>query len=155
MKKFFQNGFSLVEIMIVIAIMGIIVSVVSSQFSQMRKLQILKSTSDDIVSVLNKARSQTLASLNLKNYGVHFETNRIVIFTGTTYSSNDASNEIISISSPVTISNISLTSGATEFYFNRLTGTTSKTGTITISIPPGGSLSKIITISATGVVSIN
>ncbi|MEI8270282.1 MAG: hypothetical protein WCG45_02850, partial [bacterium] len=71
------------------------------------------------------------------------------------YNSNNASNEIINIPSPARISSITLTGGATEVYFNRLTGTASKTGTVVVSITSDANLTKTITISSTGVVSIN
>ena len=143
------------ELLIVLAIVGIIVAIAVSQFSKIRNAQILKSTTEDILSVLNKARSQTLASLNSLQYGVRFETNRVVIFNGTTYDSNNASNEVINISSIARISSIALTDGVTDIYFNRLNGTASNTGTIVVSISSDVSLSKIITISKTGGVSVN
>ncbi len=140
---------------VVVAVVGIIIAVAAPQLSRVKNLQILKSSSEDIVSVLNKARSETLASLNSLQYGVHFEQNRIIIFSGTTYAANDASNEIINISSPGTISTISLTGGATELYFNRLSGTASKTGSIVVSIGSNENLSKTITISSAGGASMN
>jgi prepilin-type N-terminal cleavage/methylation domain-containing protein len=155
MKNFYQKGISLMELLIVLAIVGIIVAIAVSQFSKIRNAQILKSTTEDILSVLNKARSQTLASLNSLQYGVRFETNRVVIFNGTTYDSNNASNEVINISSIARISSIALTDGVTDIYFNRLNGTASNTGTIVVSISSDVSLSKIITISKTGGVSVN
>jgi len=155
MKNFFQKGISFLEIIIVVAIIGILSAIVMPQFSKIKNAQIIKSASEDVLSVLNKARSQTLASLNSQQYGVHFETNRVIIFIGTVYDANSASNEIINISLPATISNISLTSGATEIYFNRLNGTPSKTGTITISIPSDSSYTKIVTVSGAGGASLN
>jgi len=149
------SGFTLLEAIIVIAIIGIIVAVAFPQLSKVKNVQILKSSSEDIISILNKARSQTLASLNSQHYGVRFEPNSIIIFTSDSYNAGDASNEIINISSPASISNISLSGGASEFYFNRLTGAPTRTGTITVSIATDASLTKTITISATGGVSMN
>ena len=155
MKNFYQKGLTFIEVAIVIAIIGIISAVTMPQLSKMRNLQILKSSSEDIMSVLNKARSQTIASLNSQQYGVHFETNKIVIFTGITYNQDSASNEITNISLPAKISSISLAGGAVNVYFNRLNGTANNTGTITTSISSDASLTKTITISATGGFSIN
>ena len=155
MKNFFNKGITIIEMLVVIAIIGIIVLIVSPQFSNLRNNQILKSTGEDILSVLNKARSQTLASLNSSEYGVHFQPNGMVLFKGNAYSSDAVNNEIIELSSPASISNVTLggVSGPTgNVYFNRLSGVPDKTGTIIIMV---SSLSKIVTISATGGFSID
>ena len=149
------SGFTFLEIIIVITIVSIILAVAIPQLSKVKNVQILKSSSEDIISVLNKARSETMASLNSQEYGVRFEINKIIIFTGTSYVPDAASNEIINISSPATISSISLTGGVSEVYFNRLTGTASNTGNIVVSIASNPNLTKTISISATGGVSIN
>lgn len=155
MKNFYQKGITLLEVIIVIAIVGILVAIVSPQFSKMKNSQIIKNASSDIVSSLNKAQSQTRASLDSFSYGVHFQSDKIIIFKGINFSANDANNQNINIISPATISNITLTNGATSIYFNRLTGLPSGTGMITVSISSDASLTKIITISATGLGSIN
>lgn len=143
------------EIIIVIAIIGILIAIVFSGLSETKNQQVLKSTVEDVVSMINKARSQTLASLNLNTYGVHFDSDKITLFSGTTYSANNSSNEVVNISVPASISNVSLTGGATDFYFNRLTGVPSKNGNITISISANNNLTKTITLSPTGGVSVN
>ena len=101
----------------------------------------LKSATSDIISSLNRARSQTLASLNSSSYGVHFQSDKGIIFN-----IDDLNNETIDIITPAIISNGTLTLPVTV-YFNRLSGTPSVTGTVTVS---NTSYSKIITISATG-----
>lgn len=150
-----NTGFTFIEVLITVAILGVLLIVVVPQFSKIKERQVLKNGAEEVVSSLDKARSQTLASLNSDVYGVRFESARVIIFKGTTYSSGAAGNEIIDIVSPATITNVTLggvssTSGA--MYFNRLTGSPSATGTITVATP---NLSKIITISATGTGSIN
>ena|SRR3989344_4988994 len=148
----FKKGFTLWETLIVIMIMGLLVAIILPSFKTMRNTGLLKATASDIFSALDKARSQTLSSIGSSEYGVHFESGKIVIFKGTTYSSSDINNEDILFVSPAYISSINLTSGASDLYFNRLSGSPSKTGTVTISV---SSLSKIITILATGAVSMD
>lgn len=152
MRNFNKKGISVIELLVLIAVLGIIFSIVIPQFSKMRENQVLKSGVQDILSSIDKARSQTLSSLSSSEYGVHFQSDKVIIFKGKIFSAVAGDNEIINIISPATISTITLTGGGADIYFNRLSGVPSTSGTVTISTT---SYSKIITISATGVASIN
>ncbi len=149
------RGITVIELLVVLAVLGIIIAVVIPQFSKTRENQVLKSGVQDVLSSINKARSQTLSSLNSSSYGVHFQSDEVIIFKGTSFSDNDPNNENISITSPASISNVILNLISAipgEIYFNRLSGSPSKTGTVTISTT---NYSKIITISATGAASVD
>jgi prepilin-type N-terminal cleavage/methylation domain-containing protein len=148
----FKKGVSVIEVIVSLAILVILLAVTLPSFNTMRKNQVLKAAASEIFSALDKARSQTLSSISSSEYGVHFETSKIVIFKGTTYSSSDATNEEVLLTTPATITSISLTGGASDLYFNRLSGSPNKSGTITIT---NSSTTKVITISATGAVSMN
>jgi len=148
----FKKGFSILEIIIVLAILILLMVLILPSFKTIRNNQIIKSTASDVFSALDKARSQSLSSIDSMEYGVHFQSDKIVVFKGTTYSAVDVNNEEVSITSPASISDISLTGGAVDVYFDRLSGAPNKTGTITISLD---SSSKVITISATGAASMN
>jgi len=152
MKNFYHKGITLVEVLIVIAIIGILAAIVFPQFSKIKKNQVLKNGVADTMSAINKARTQTLASLNSSEYGVHFQSDSVIIFKGKTFSSGATDNETIDIIPPATISVISLSGGVSGVYFNRLNSTPSATGTVTIT---NSTLTKIITISATGIASTN
>ncbi|MFA6520176.1 MAG: hypothetical protein WCT44_01060 [Candidatus Paceibacterota bacterium] len=155
MKNFYKKGITALEFLLVIAILGILFTIVIPQFSRIKENQVLKSTIGDVVSSLNKARTKTLASVSSSSYGVHLQSDKVIIFKGTVFSSGDSNNETINITSPATISNVTLagtSSSSGDVYFNRLSGAPNKTGTVTISTP---SFSKIITLSATGSASSN
>ena len=150
-----KQGIAVMELLVVIAVLGLIFFIVIPQFSRTRELQVLKSGAGDILSSLDKARSQTLASLNSSQYGVHFQSDKVIIFKGTIFSAENPDNETINIVAPANISDVTL-SGASgtsgDVYFNRLSGMPNQIGAITIST---FSFTKIITISATGAASIN
>lgn len=153
--QIFKKGITAVELLVVMAVIGMIVMIVLPQFSKVRENQVLKNAASDILSTVNKARSQTLASVNSSEYGVHFQADKIIIFKGKVFSPADPNNETINLLTPAAISNVTLggvsrISG--DVYFNRLLGAPSTTGTITVS---SSSLLKVITISATGVASVN
>src|SRR3989338_4195149 len=132
MKNFYQKGITIIELLIVIVVIGIMALIVLPQFSYIKENQVLKNGVSDILSSIDKARGQTLSSLNSSEYGVHFESDKVIIFKGTVFSAIAPDNENI--------------------YFNRLSGSPSVTGTVTLSTT---NYSKIITISATVVGSSN
>jgi Tfp pilus assembly protein FimT len=141
--------------LVVIAVLGLIIAVFIPQFTKSRELQVLKSGVGDSLSSIDKARSETLSSLNSSSYGVHFQSDKVIIFKGTIFSADDANNETINIITPASISNVTLggvSSTSGNIYFNRLSGMPSTTGTVTVSTT---SYSRIITISATGIASSN
>src|SRR3989344_9234934 len=108
MKNFYKRGITAIEILVVIAVLGIIFAIALPQFSKMRENQVVKTAVSDTLSSINKARSQTLSSLNSSSYGVHFQSDRVIIFTGQSYSEGAAGNETINIVTPATISNVTL-----------------------------------------------
>lgn len=150
MRTFLKKGITMIEVMVAVVILIVLLAVTTTQFSSLRQNQALQASTTEVVSVLKKASSQTLASIDSSQYGVHFGTDTVIIFKGTTYPSD--SDETITLTNPAYISNISLSGGGSDVYFNRLTGVPNKTGTITISITNS---SKTITIGATGIISVN
>ncbi len=155
MKNKKQKGINIIEITIVLAILGIILAVVVPGFSNIKKTQVLKNASQQILLNLKKAQAQTLASLDLSEYGVFFEEDRIVLFKGTSYSSNDLNNQEFELTSPAIISNISLDDNNSEIYFNKQNGNPNTFGIIEVAISSDLSLNKTISISNTGAINLN
>ena len=150
--KNFQKGINLIEVLIVIAIISVLVVVIIPKLNIFRTLQSLQNSTTDVFSVINTARTNTMSSLDSKQYGVHFANNQVIIFEGTTYSAGAGSNVITNISAPSSISTISLTGGVTDVYFSRIYGAPNVNGTIILS---ADSYTKTITISPTGHISVN
>ena len=149
----YKRGITALEILIVLAVLAGMFAIVIPQFSKMKENQVLKNAVGDILSSLDKARSETLASVNSSSYGVHFQSDGVIIFKGVDFSTRDTSkDEMINIILPANISNIALGTGISDVYFARLTGTPSHIGTIMVSTT---SYSKTITISASGIASVN
>jgi Tfp pilus assembly protein FimT len=150
MKYFYQKGLTVTEILVVVAGIILLVVVVTPSFLKIRENQTMSSAVADVLSAIDKARGNSLASFSSSEYGVHFQSDKVIIFKGKIFSANDVNNESIDITSPASISNVTLggVSGSTgDVYFNRIYGIPSTTGTVTIST---SSYSKIITISQTG-----
>ncbi len=155
--KFYNKGNTFLEVIIVIGIIVAISFVVLPSLSNFRDQQSLKNTTEDIVSILNLARANTLSSLNSNYYSVHLESDKVTYFVGGTYTSGLSTNKVINFDTNVTLpsANINLNASSTDVTFDRLTGNTSDYGTITIQLTKDSSKQKVITVSKTGLVSSN
>lgn len=150
-----KNGFSLIEVLIVIGIIVVLSSLVISPFSSFRDQQVLRGSVEDVLSTIAKARTATLAGLDDSAYGVHFQSDSLVIFPGSTYQAGAVGNEVVSLNPLTNISAINLTGGATDITFQRLSGVTAVSGTITVSLVSSSTQNRIITIQPTGTATSN
>jgi prepilin-type N-terminal cleavage/methylation domain-containing protein len=149
-----KRGFSLIELLIVLAIMGILTGIVLSTFQVYKKSQALDKDVETIVETLRQARSQTLSSQNASKYGVHITSTAITLFVGSTYSAGSASNQDFSLQVSDAVLSINLVGGGSDVVFNRLTGDTSQSGSVVIS-SASISRTKTVTIYSTGLVTVN
>lgn len=149
-----HRGFTLIELIIAISIITIIAGIFISPFSKFRNDQLLKAGAENIASVITKARSATLASINDSSFGVHFSSDSVILFSGETYDSGNSLNEIITLNEAVTVDGINLTGGVDDVYFERLTGKASATGTISVSLTNDNTKTKTITITSLGAVKV-
>lgn len=153
-----NKGITFLEVMIAMAILVLIITVVTPSLSSFRNQQSLKNTTDDIVSLLNQARMQTLSSQNSTYYSVHFESGRAVLFTGGTFTEPNGTNKQITFDGRVLIpasGGINLFGGGTNISFTRLTGDTNQYGTIIIRLVSDATKQKTITINKLGIASTN
>lgn len=152
----YNKGFTFIELVIIVAMIGILVAIIIPTLSKFKDQQSLKNTTDDVVSLLNQARSDTLGSLGSTNYSVYFESNKATYFVGSTYSSSATTNKVVNFSDvadvPV-VDGLSLAGGGNIVTFNRLTGDTANYGTIKIQLVSDSSVFRTITVSKTGFVS--
>ena len=149
-----KKGFSLIEIVIVIAIFVVLFALTLTAFSRFNSNQALNRSVSEVTSVLNEARALTLASFDNTVYGVHLLSDSTTLFKGQTFSPSDPDNKITTISSKVSISNIVLSGGGNDIIFQRLTGKTDQDGTMTLSLVSDSSKSKTITVEVSGIIEI-
>jgi len=138
------------ELIIAISIMTILTVIAVGSFSQSVGPKALESQTAIVLSLIEQARNTTLSAKNASVYGVHFETSKAVLFAGATYSSTSVSNIVEPMHPKVQISNIALLGGGNDIVFNRLTGETAQSGTITLSLVASSTQAKTITVFGTG-----
>ena len=146
-----RRGFTLVEILASLAIVGIIAAISVSSFLNFNRKEALELETGKMLSLLAEARALTLSGKDGAVFGVHFETGKAVLFKGATYSAGSAGNRELRIHDEVRLSAITLAGGATDVVFKKLTGATAQSGTLTLVSNRDATDTRTITITATGV----
>lgn len=116
-----SRGFTLIEILVVVAIIGIIVSLAATADLNTLKGDTFRAEESTIVSMLTLARSRAMNNMFETSHGVCYVAPNYVIFQGSTCDSAASTSEL-------TPANISIASNGSTifpaFVFNRLTGNT-------------------------------
>jgi prepilin-type N-terminal cleavage/methylation domain-containing protein len=147
----YKKGFTLIEALIVIAILGVMVSVSVVAFKTFKTSQGLDKDTELVIETLQQARTQTLSSQNASQYGVHFASSTVTLFTGNSYSAVASTNLVYPFYSADTVLSTSLAGGGADVVFARLTGETTQNGTITIA-SSATTTYRTVTIYKTGLV---
>ncbi len=135
------RGFTLVEVMVVVAIVAVLAFLAAAlSASSYTKTQLSVET-DDLILVLRRAQSRTVAGYQDGTWGIHLTGTGYTLFKGTTYAGRDTAYDEAH-TYPPTITG----TGLTDVIFDFRTGKTSNTGTITLTLSVDGT---------TGTVSVN
>ena len=149
-----QKGFSLIEMIAVIAIGAVLVAAVVVSFSSFRNSKIVDISADQILSVINEARVKAVSSEDYSRFGVRLEANRTVLFKGDVFTEPSSFNIETPLSPLVEISNISLNGGGADIVFQKLTGKTSNYGSLRVRLKSDNNKYKTISVKSTGIANI-
>jgi prepilin-type N-terminal cleavage/methylation domain-containing protein len=124
-KNFNNRGFTLIEILVVMALIAIVFGFSSVVGFDSYRKNSLKAERDTLISALQKARSQAINNVNDIKHGFYFDGTNYILFNGPSYASrNVAQDLIVEKNSAITVS------GTAEIIFDQLTGNASPTGDI-------------------------
>ena len=154
-----KKGFTLIEILVIIGIMVILVALAIPSYRFFQKESDLNNSAEEIINTLRLAQNKTLASEEASKYGVYFDAvstpNQYTLFKGENYASRDSSfDEIHKLSSFLEIYEISLAGGGSEVVFDRISGTTSQFGSMSIGLKDNPAKTKTIYIASSGQVEL-
>ena len=148
-----QRGFTIIEILISVSILLLLIGIIVPSFSSFRRMVVVRTAVENTSALLERARIETTASYGASQYGVHFESDRVVYFKGGTYSASDPDNETYELDQTLSISTIDLNGGGDDVVFSRLTGATDAYGTLTFMTTDNASTT--INIYQSGTIDIN
>ncbi|HBK34535.1 MAG: hypothetical protein UU08_C0006G0018 [Candidatus Uhrbacteria bacterium GW2011_GWE2_40_58] len=144
---FSQNGFTLVELLVVITIVGIITFLGIRAFSNTIPKSSLELDADRVVELIHRAQARTLSGDFNDVWGVYLTATNSTLFKGTTFVGRDpAFDETYGFSETVSAS------GLSEIVFEIRTGETLNTGTITLTSTESGESIHLV-VNTTGRVS--
>lgn len=156
MKDKFVRGFTALEILIVIAILGILMSVILPSFMNFRRSSLLNTDTMNLITLINRARLLSVSSKDDDKYGIHLEASKAVLFKGGSYDVASSTNEVHIFSTGLTLSNIEISGGGSEVLFEKVTGaTTNGVNATTTLLVTGTTSSTTVLILPTGVATIN
>lgn len=112
----------MIEIIVVVALFAIVAGFGLFVSMDSYRSYNFRSERNLVISLLQKARTESMANINQTPHGVHVDANQYVLFQGSPYSSSNPSNQVFPASSIVSHS------GMTEVTFDQLSGNASVTG---------------------------
>lgn len=137
-----MRGFSLVEIIAVVGILSLLIGLSVAGYRTFEKNVTLETVSQQIVIVLDDARSRTVGSEGDSQYGVRFQNN--------TYTLLASPNEVHTLPEDVEFGSITLEGVGSDVMFNRISGTTDQPGAVVVRFVDRPETAQTITISAQG-----
>jgi len=151
-KKDANRGFSLLEILLVIALMAAIMALSAPFLASSFSKNELAAASDQLVDALAEARSAAMNGRSGGKYGVHFETDRFVYFEGETYLVSDLNNAEHLLSGLVSATAIDISGGGSDIHFRSASGSAIETGTVQLTDSAG--LIKTVTVNEAGLIDV-
>ncbi len=150
-----HKGFTILEMIIAIGLIGIAVAIVSLSFSKINSNKALEASASLSASVITEARSKTLAGENAAQHGVYVGDDGLVSFRGATYNPLDMTNSSTTLNSLIGIRNINLAGGGRSIVFQKLTGVTTQSGSFEVYLKSDPTQFKLVSINQLGIVDEN
>ena len=147
-------GYSVVELLIVVGIIFLLAAASFVAFYSLNQRKSLDTSAEELRAELDNARALTLDSKNADQWGIHVASTSVTLFEGSSYNAAASSNVVSSLASSVQVSGISLQGGGSDIVFDRLTGATSKYGSVVLSLVSSSTISRTIKVYATGIADI-
>lgn len=139
-----MNGFTLVEMLVVIAILAIVMGASAPLYQSLNNGSQLDAASNILVQDLYQAQSYARNHADDTSWGVAVNGQIITLFSGTTYATRNAAKDVI-----YTVPSAISMGGLNQIVFSKLYGLPTTTGSFTFN---GGGKTATVTVNGKGMV---
>jgi type II secretory pathway pseudopilin PulG len=143
-------GFTLLETLISVVIVMLLAAAGFAVFYSFKKNSELSVWSNNLLEVTNIAKQRTMQSEGASSYGIHFNEDSFVMFSGLSFDAASASNQIYILPETLEIADISLVSATPDVVFSRITGRVENYGTVVIRQKSDNTLNMVVHIDPSG-----
>lgn len=143
-----KKGFSIIELLIVLGIIVLVSIVIFPAISKFKDTQTLKTSVEDVSSLIAKARVQTISGNEGRAFGVTIDASTKTFTLYTLSGGTKITRETTTLPSQITVSTTT-----TDIQFEKVTGEAVSSGTITLTNQSG--LIRTITVSGIGTITAN
>lgn len=134
--RFLKNtqGLSLAEVIVSVGILLVITRISTGVFGDLKRGQVLKTETERVISVIETAHSNALTGKDQSPYGVYIQSDRLVLFEGSTYVPNSTNNKEVVLLDGAIIASSTLNNASSTIIFAKLTGETTNNGLIELRV---------------------
>lgn len=148
MLKMDNRGFTLIEMMLSVAIIGMLAGLALPVYQSFQQRNGLDFTAQSIADSLRRAQLYSRGSKNDSVWGVRIGMTTVTLFKGTSFASRDTSLDEVTSFSTLSL----VVSGLNEVTFAKLSATPSTTGTTTLTATTTND-TRAVTLNSEGMVS--
>lgn len=145
-----NRGLTFLELTISVGILALLLVIIIPSFMDFRRNSILNTETQNVITLVNKARMSSMSSKEDAQYGIHFESGKVVLFQGDTYVDGAGTNEELVLNTALTLSLIEVYGGGEDVVFQKVTGATNQNATTTLLVV-GSTASTTIVVFPSGV----
>ena len=143
--RIYQRGFTLIELILIVALMGILGALSSPFLSRFIAQNYLEDTTNKFVRTLRKAQNYSLSGKQSSTWGVHYADRELILFKGSFYGEDHSFDETFDIPSTISVSDWS------DIAFSKIRGQPSTNLTVILS---SNIKSKTVVVNAEGMVDV-
>jgi prepilin-type N-terminal cleavage/methylation domain-containing protein len=152
-----NRGFTLIELIVIMAMIAALAGLVTINLFASQQRSSLVQVTDTLVADLESQQTKAMTGITANGaipfgYGIYFDNNRYILFSGASYNATNPSNSVVPVDSPVTIGSVGF-SGRTVLFASvsgELPGYV--TGADTVRLQNTGGQTKIIRMNRYGVI---